>query len=160
MAESQLPVPASIHAWLILWKATRAVEICAHKSIQALGLGLSDFGVLEVLLHTGALPVNEIGNKVLLTSSSMTAAVDRLESQGLVARKNVPEDRRAKLVCLTAKGTAVIASAFEQHSSDMESVMSVLSATEMETLVSLLRKLGHAASMQVRGRSEFSTDVS
>ena len=41
----------------------------------------SDFAVLEALLHKGPLPINEIGKKVLLTSGSITVAVDRLESK-------------------------------------------------------------------------------
>lgn len=36
-------------------------------------------GVLEALLHKGPLPVNALGEKVLLTSGSITTAVDRLE---------------------------------------------------------------------------------
>jgi len=47
----------------------------------------SDFAVLEALLHKGPLPVNEIGKKVLLTSGSMTVAVDRLEQRRLVERR-------------------------------------------------------------------------
>jgi MarR family 2-MHQ and catechol resistance regulon transcriptional repressor len=41
------------HVWLILWKAARAVEQNAISSVSGLGLGLSDFAVLEALLHKG-----------------------------------------------------------------------------------------------------------
>jgi DNA-binding MarR family transcriptional regulator len=54
----------------------------------------SDFAVLEALLHKGPLPVNEIGKKVLLTSGSITVAVDRLETKGLVERRASGADRR------------------------------------------------------------------
>src|SRR5712692_8134164 len=67
-----------------LWKAAPAIEQNAIRSGSALGLGRSDFAVLEVLLHKGPQPVNIIGRKVLLTSGSITAAVDRLQSRKLL----------------------------------------------------------------------------
>ncbi|MCW5822414.1 MAG: MarR family transcriptional regulator [Cyanobacteria bacterium TGS_CYA1] len=141
----QNPNTSGIHAWLLLWKTARAVETYAHRRIQLLELGVSDFGVLEALLHKGDLPINALGSKVLLTSSSMTAAVDRLESQGLVERKNDPNDRRARLVSLTPKGQKLIERAFKTHAKDMEQIMSPLSEQERNTLITLLHKLGHHA---------------
>ena len=72
-----------------------AVEAYAQKSISELELGASDFAVLEAQLHKGPLPVNEIGKKVQLTSGSITVAVDRLETKGLVERRAHGTDRRA-----------------------------------------------------------------
>jgi MarR family transcriptional regulator, 2-MHQ and catechol-resistance regulon repressor len=108
------------HAWLVLWKAARAVEQNAISSVSGLGLGLSDFAVLEVLLHKGPQPVNVIGKKILLTSGSITTAIDRLESRRLVHRTPHPEDQRARLVQLTDRGKRLIEDAFRQHSLDME----------------------------------------
>ncbi|HEY9777523.1 MAG TPA: MarR family transcriptional regulator [Planktothrix sp.] len=139
-----------IHTWLILWKTARAVEARAYESIQALGLGVSDFAVMEALLHKGPLPVNVIGSKVLLTSSSMTAAVDRLEARGLVERTDDPSDRRARLVELTKKGDRMISAAFKLHSREIEQLMQSLTDGERSTLVSLLRKLGRNAAEFVR----------
>src|SRR5258708_2111769 len=72
---------SGVHVFLVLWKAARAVQAYAEKSITDLEIGGSDFGVLEALLHKGPLPVNEIGKKILLTSGSITVAVDRLEKR-------------------------------------------------------------------------------
>jgi len=63
---------SGVHVFLVLWKAASAVQAYAEKSISALEMCGSDFAVLEALLHKGALPVNEIGRKVLLTSGSIT----------------------------------------------------------------------------------------
>ena len=50
------------------------------------GLGLTDFAVLEALLHKGPLTITEIHRKVLLALGSITAAVDRPEKKGLIIR--------------------------------------------------------------------------
>ena len=136
---------SGIHTWLILWKTARAVESYAHRNIQFLGLGVSDFGILEALLHKGPMPVSALGKKVLLLSSSMTAAVDRLEGLGLVERRDDPSDRRTRLISLTPKGTRLISTAFDQHARDMEEIMAPLTAKQRAKLVELLLKVGHHA---------------
>ena len=132
----------AIHLWLVLHKAYRAVERNARSSIAGLGLGLSDFAVLELLLHKGPQPVNRIGRKVLLSSGSITAAVDRLEARGLLKRTVDPEDLRSRIVELTAAGRKLAGQAFAGHAVDMEETMVVLRPREREDLVRLLKKLG------------------
>ena len=105
----------------------------------------SDFAVLEALLHKGPLPVNTIGRKVLLTSGSITTAVDRLERQQLVKRRAHPTDRRARVVHLTPAGRRLISRVFSDHQRDMDRAVSPLSPAERRTLVQLLKKLGLAA---------------
>jgi len=136
---------SGVHVWLLLWKATRALEAHANASLQGLEMCPSDFAVLEALLHKGPLPVNEIGKKVLLTSGSMTAAVDRLAERGLVERKDDPEDRRTRVVHLTDAGRKLIRKLFAIHERDMERAVSSLTARELEELSGLLRKLGRGA---------------
>lgn len=133
---------SGVHLWLVLWKAMRAVEAHALKSIASQPICGSDFAVLEVLLHKGPLPVNAIGRKVLLTSGSITAAVDRLEAQGLVERRAHPSDRRARVVNLTPEGKRLIKGVFAEHERDMERAASALSDSERATIIQLLKKLG------------------
>ena len=136
---------SGVHLWLILMKASRAVQAHASRSLAAQPLGFSDFGVLEALLHKGPLPVNTIGRKIQLTSGSITAAVDRLEAQGLLERRAHATDRRARVVHLTKEGRRLIETVFAEHESDMERAASVLSRDERATLIALLKKLGQDA---------------
>lgn len=133
---------SGVHVWLVLWKATSAIEAHALLSIDALGICQSDFAVLEALLHKGPLPVNAIGKKVLLTSGSSTTAVDRLEKLKLVERKWGHEDRRVCLVDLTKSGRRLIEKAFSDHAKTMEYAAQGLTRSERETLLALLKKLG------------------
>jgi MarR family transcriptional regulator, 2-MHQ and catechol-resistance regulon repressor len=135
-----------VHIWLVLMKVFQALFPHAEESIKRTHLGDSDFRVLEVLLHKGALPVNTIGPKVWLTPGSISVAVDRLVKRGLVSRKDHPNDRRVRRVELTPKGRALITRGFGEHAAAMEHVAGVLSKHERLTLLRLLKKLGkHAA---------------
>ena len=143
--EQSLKGGSGVHVFLVLWKAARAVETYAENSITELEMCGSDFAVLEALLHKGTLPVNEIGKKVLLTSGSITVAVDRLESRGLVERRASANDRRARIVHLTKEGRKLITRAYAEHAADMERLASELSKTERATLIRLLKKIGYKA---------------
>lgn len=135
-----------VHVFLVLWKAARAVEAYAESSISQLQMCGSDFAVLEALLHKGPLAVNEIGKKVLLTSGSITVAVDRLEDKGLVERRAHGSDRRAKIVHLTKEGRKLISRAYADHAADLERLVSAsLTKKERETLIRLLKQLGYRA---------------
>lgn len=105
----------------------------------------SDFGVLEALLHKGPLPVRALGEKVLLTSGSITTAIDRLERRGLVERGGDANDRRARIVHLTSAGRKVIQKLFAEHERAMEQAVSALAPEERAGLLELLRKLGRGA---------------
>jgi len=96
------------------------------------------------------LPINEIGRKVLLTSGSITVAVDRLEQKGLVERRPSPDDRRAKIVHLTREGRKLITRAYFQHAADMEQLASELSPTDRNTLIRLLKKIGYKAVAELK----------
>lgn len=146
---------SGVHVFLVLWKAARAVQAYAEKTITDLEIGGSDFAVLEALLHKGPLPVNEIGKKVLLTSGSITVAVDRLEQKGLVERRAHGTDRRARIVHLTKEGRKVITRAYTQHATDMEQLASAsLTAGERTTLIRLLKKIGYKAAQEVAQSKE------
>jgi len=133
------------HVWLVMMKAMRALTRYAAAGIEETGLGLSDFGVLEVLLHKGPLPVNTIGPIVDLTPGSISIAVDRLFAKGLVSRVESSEDRRVRIVALTARGKALIDSAFRKHSGQMRKAFAELSPEELRGLEAALKKVGKRA---------------
>jgi MarR family 2-MHQ and catechol resistance regulon transcriptional repressor len=133
------------HVWLVMMKAMRALTRYAAAGIEETGLGLSDFAVLEVLLHRGPLPVNTIGPIVDLTPGSISTAVDRLFAKGLVSRVESSEDRRVRIVALTPRGKSLIDSAFRKHSGQMRKAFAELSPEELRGLEGALKKVGKRA---------------
>lgn len=145
---------SGVHVFLVLWKAARAVEAYAESSVSQSQMCGSDFAVLEALLHKGPLPVNEIGKKVLLTSGSITTAVDRLENKKLVERRAHGTDRRAKIVHLTKEGRKLITQVYADHAADMERLASAsLAKKERETLIRLLKKIGYEAADSLNSKT-------
>ena len=133
------------HVWLVLMKAFHAISKYAAAGIEHTGLGDSDFRVLEVLLHKGPLPVNTIGPKVNLNPGSISVAVDRLYSKGLVSRVESSDDRRVRIVALTHAGRKLIVPVFQKHVLDIAKVFAELSGDELEQLENSLKKTGKRA---------------
>lgn len=131
--------------WLVLARAYGSMVDYIEGAITAQGLGLSDFMVLEVLLHKGPLTISVIGEKVLLASASMTSAIDRLEKRQLVRRTSCNSDRRIRLVELTPEGKSFIEEIYARHEKDLEHVTAGLSDTERRSLYEGLKKIGLAA---------------
>src|SRR5882672_6114225 len=140
------------HLWIVMMKAMRALTRYAAAGIEETGLGLSDFGVLELLLRKGPLPVNTIGPMVDLTPGSISIAVDRLVAKGLVSRVESAEDRRVRIVALTPQGKDLIVSAFRKHSGQMKRVFSELSREELRDLEVKIKKVGKLAAALMEKR--------
>ena len=98
---------------------------------------------LMVLLdfsRRGALPLGKIGARLQVHPASVTNAVNRLESDGMVTRVPHPEDGRTTLATLTPEGRRLARRATrllnEQVFSDLG-----LDADEQAQLFTLLRKI-------------------
>jgi MarR family transcriptional regulator, 2-MHQ and catechol-resistance regulon repressor len=137
--------PSAARVWVVLARAYKAMATFVEDSVDRQGLGLSDFMVLEVLLHRGPLTISAIGEKVLLANASMTSAIDRLEEKSLVVRKESATDRRARRIQLTAKGERLINIIYKRHEEEIESLMTGLSSRERTALHASLKKIGLAA---------------
>jgi MarR family transcriptional regulator, 2-MHQ and catechol-resistance regulon repressor len=88
------------------------------------------------------LRMSELATQASLTPSGLTRSVDRLQQQGLVARRVCPEDRRGAFAVLTPDGQALMDQAIPDHVSHVNELLSDLFTTEEEeTLAALLRKL-------------------
>ena len=135
----------AMDAYLKLMRAADTLESHSLKHIKDAGLTVSQFGVLETLLHLGPLQQSVISEKLLKSGGNITMVIDNLEKQELIRRVTNPEDRRCVRVHLTDKGRDMIASVFHEHVAFVASIMSTLSNDEQELLASLCRKLGLGA---------------
>jgi MarR family 2-MHQ and catechol resistance regulon transcriptional repressor len=107
-------------------------------------LSSQSFDVLIRLARSpgSELRMSELAAQASLTPSGLTRSVDRLQEQGLVARRVCPEDRRGAFAVLTPAGQALMDRAIPDHIEHVDEVLNNLfTAEEEETLVALLRTL-------------------
>ncbi len=137
---------AALKLWVVLSRAARAIAEHARRQVEGEGLRHMEFGVLEALYHKGPLTQGQLGERILLTSGSITAVVDKLEKRGLVERRLCAEDRRVVYAELTEEGRTLISRVFPEHAEALRVAMGGLTAEEKKIARALLVRLGrHAA---------------
>ncbi|MBO6622107.1 MAG: MarR family transcriptional regulator [Balneola sp.] len=132
----------TLNTFIKLMRATESVNqrLCRH--LSEANLTISQFGVLEALLHLGAQNQKELGQKLLKSGGNITLVIDNLEKNGFVSRKKDQNDRRALIVDLTVQGKSFIEDFFPKHLNKISEEFSVLDDKEKAELARLCKKIG------------------
>lgn len=124
-----------------LLRCVNSLEARLHAHLPD-GLTVSQFAVLETLLHLGPLKPCEIGPKILVSASNLCTVIRNLEKAGLIDRVALPDDQRTFQVTLNPAGRKLISEYFPAHASRVTEEFSVLQPWEQDALASLCKRLG------------------
>jgi len=144
-ANSERDRAATLQLVIAIARSYQAIEQGVRPQLAGEGLGLTEFAVLEVLYHKGALPLGEIRDRILVTGASTTYVVKKLETRGLMRRRTSAEDQRVVFGELTRKGRALLDGVFPAHVDRLREIMGCLSVAEKQAAVRLLRRLSQHA---------------
>ena len=136
---------ATLQLVIALARSYQAIERGVRPHLAERGLGMTEFAVLEVLYHKGALPLGEIRDRILVTGASTTYVVKKLEQRGLMHRRTCAEDQRVVFGELTPKGRALIDEVFPAHVDRLRQVTAGLSVSQKREAGRLLRRLSQHA---------------
>ncbi|MBP2239757.1 MarR family 2-MHQ and catechol resistance regulon transcriptional repressor [Cytobacillus eiseniae] len=131
-----------LKAVTVILRASQAIHEVIRKDVAKYGLNPTEFSVLELLYHKGNQPIQMIGKKVLISSSSITYVIDKLEQKQYVRREGCPEDRRVIYTVLTSKGKALMDEIFPKHVMKISEVFTNLDNNQMMQVVTLLKQVG------------------
>lgn len=132
--------PAELHA---IFEAAHAAETQVETRLSEIGLSLPKFLALKALADAGeSLPLGQLAGRLSCVKSNITQLVDRLEADGLVARKPDPGDRRSRLAALTPAGRRACQAGSRVQQDSERQLLGSLTAEEARHLVALLGKVG------------------
>jgi DNA-binding MarR family transcriptional regulator len=112
--------------------------------LRPLGLTFARYQLLGMLRWNDSMTLGVLGNHLWITAATVTNAIDRLEAAGLCRRVPHPDDARATLAEITAKGRKVFDKAVDELNVKLFSAVG-LSDEELHQLVRLVRKIRAAA---------------
>jgi MarR family 2-MHQ and catechol resistance regulon transcriptional repressor len=135
----------SLKLFVVMTRAMQAITKRVEEDIKSYGLNPTEFGVLELLYSKGDQPIQKIGEKVLLASSSITYVVDKLEKKQLLERKPCPKDRRVTFAVITEVGNRLMSEIFPKHREAIQEIFGGLEQGEKDIMISQLKKLGFYA---------------
>ena len=87
-----------------LYTASRLVTQAYHPLLSEHGLTYPQYLVLLALWEKDAQPVNDIAKRLFLETNTVTPLLQRMEKEGILARKKGEKDARQMIVSLTRKG--------------------------------------------------------
>ena len=143
----QLLQRSPIRAWTGLLRTHKALTRGLSARLLAdHGLTLNDFDVLAQLSRVpeGRLRRVDLVERLLLTPSGITRLLDGLERAGYVDKAACDTDARVTYAVQTDLGYEKLREAVATHVSDVETSLQRLDEGELETLASLLARLGEA----------------
>jgi MarR family 2-MHQ and catechol resistance regulon transcriptional repressor len=133
---------STLNTFIKLMRATESLNQRLVKHLSEADLTISQFGILEALLHLGPQNQKKLGEKLLKSGGNITLVIDNLEKSGFVSRKKDQNDRRALIVDLTVQGKSFIEDFFPKHLEKITQEFSVLNNSEKEELGRICKKIG------------------
>ena len=128
-------------AWLRLMRVFQKVERASDEHLRAWRLSGAQFDVLAQVGATEGLTQQELADALLVTKGNVCQILDRMEANGLLARR---QDGRTKRLFLTDRGRALYDEVVPAHEGLVADKLAALSPGEQVQLLELLRKLDRA----------------
>lgn len=124
---------------------THSIQEAIKQLISEYKMNYNEFSVLELLYQEGAQPIQKVGKKVLIASSSITYVVDKLEKNGYLERTPCKEDRRVMFAQITDSGTQLMDEIYPLYVEKMKLIFADCKETELDELVQTLTKVENNA---------------
>nr|WP_153833254.1 MarR family transcriptional regulator [Fundicoccus ignavus] len=131
----------SLNLFIAIMRTNNALSQIAKSDAASIGLNVTEFAVLELLYNRGEQPIQRIGERILIASSSTTYVVDKLCDKGLIERRPDTKDRRVTYASITEAGKEVMDGVFPKHSEHISNMFATLSEDELAQLKATLAKI-------------------
>jgi DNA-binding MarR family transcriptional regulator len=135
-----------MHAVTSLMRVQQLVIARLDGILKPHGLTFARYEALVLLVFSsrGSLPLGKMGERLQVHPTSVTSIVRRLETAGLIDRQPHPDDGRAVLAVITAKGRSLVERATKDLI-DADFGLEALDETALRELSEILRPVRAAA---------------
>jgi len=130
------------HVYPLIYKKLLKVDF---GSVEG-SLSYLHFLIIRMLARTGALPISEIGRRLVIPRPQMTHLIDQLIDLDMVIRLPNTKDRRIINIELTGNGKATLRKCVELLRDNIKLKMKSLDDRELLELSVLLRRLNEVTS--------------
>lgn len=143
----------AMRLYIVLTRTYKTLLDKDQRNIRSYGLNASEFGVLELLYNKGPHPIQQIGDKILITSGTMTYVIDKLEKKELIIRRPCDNDRRIVYAELTDAGRERMSEILPGHYNAIRESLRGLTSEEQELAITLLKKISfHGQESRIKNR--------
>jgi DNA-binding MarR family transcriptional regulator len=127
-----------VRAWLRLARVYQKVDRASALHLRRWGLSVAQFDVLARVGSRPGMTQQELAESLLVTKGNVCQVLDRMEADGLIARRR---EGRAKRLQLTPRGAALFAEVVPAQERVVEQQFGVLDPSAQGELLTLLRQM-------------------
>jgi len=124
-----------------LYAASRLIIRAYQEDLDRLGITYPQYLVLMVLWEHDELTVNEIAEKLILNTNTVTPLLKRMETQQILTRESSKTDQRKVIVKLTEPGKAMQTEAAEVPFNLLNKLNITMDKTQLEEALELKSRL-------------------
>ncbi len=125
----------------LLMQVAKLLRDRVHARMEGIGLSRGQGFVLMRLGQEEGLPQTELARQAMVRPATLTEALQRMESGGLIVRRTDPADQRVSRVYLTEKGRAACGQVEAVLQELEDDLGRILTADDRAKLAHLLEKL-------------------
>lgn len=130
-----------IKALMSMIRTSQYIQDRLKSDLSVYHLNFTEYMVLELLFKEGDQPIQYIGRKLLLASSSITYVIDKLEKKGYVSRVPSSTDRRVIYIQMTNQGKQIREDISPNYVSSVRYLFEDYSVEELAQLTQFLDKI-------------------
>lgn len=125
----------------IILELQRCFVLRLCKELAPGNVSFSQFFLLAYLDQAEVLTMSAIARKMGHTTAAASGLVARLENLGYVVRSVAPDDRRKVMVCITAKGSALVRRIREEMVGNLVKILDHLTPDEQKAWLQIYGKI-------------------
>lgn len=108
---------------------------------ESLGMTPIQYAALQGIANAPGIDQRSLARSIGLDTSTIASVIDRLEARGLVQRGTSPDDRRVRLLTLTANGASELAAVLPSMQRAQQRILEPLPKAERDEFMRMLRTL-------------------
>ena len=138
---------AELRLWLRMLTCTTMIESEVRRRLrERFDTTLPRFDVLAQLdKANGGMTLGELSQRMMVSNGNVTGLVERLVSEGLIAREVSREDRRVQIVKLTSTGRRTFRTMAKENGDWISQIFAGLDDKDIDALMQLLAKTKESA---------------
>ena len=125
----------------IIMEMQRCFLLHLSKELAPGNVSFPQFFLLAILDHKEVLTMSAIAQKMGHTTAAASGLVARLENLGYVTRANAAQDRRKVMVCITAKGSALVRRIREEMVGNLMKILGHLTPDDQQAWLHIYSKI-------------------
>lgn len=111
------------------------------RSLRPFGLSVPQWRVMAALVDLGACTINRLSDLTVVDRTTLSRTLDRMERNGLVARKRLEADKRSYEIRLTGAGRAMLRRIWPVMAYHNTRAIAGLTPREMVQLRAIIEKM-------------------